>query len=720
MILEQARLKRREDALQKVQGRAGPLPRLHDLLEGRVFDGATRWRNRSLPGKVKEIFGGDPTFSQRTALEVAFRTPDIALILGPPGTGKTRVLQALLAMLAEGSDSGAALETVLVTSFQHEAVDNAISGVSVAGLPVDRQGGRRNEDRGADFVRGWAARTADAVEEQLPPGDSASTELCRRLQELLAHWRESPGGRDGTRTAIETFRNEAGRFLSPDVVGELERLASACQSVPLSSGPVLREDEERARLECLLGEQAVTSASFAVEGPRRAARLLRFLRGYANDLSPDVIEAVERAAGWSSRGEEEPWRSLEAACRSIRAQLLDPPAPSAVAEQDVADEAVDRCLTACLQEVRAARFSPGNVDDALRLFAAHLRERTDEVRETLRQYLCVQAVSCGQADSRRFGLRDRTFSVVIADEAARANPLDLLIPLAKGRRIILVGDHKQLPHVLEPEIERELDRERADQQLRELYKKSLFERLWEHLEAQFRRDNIPRQAELTDQFRMHPVIGEFVSRHFYNGRLKSDKVSPDARPNQTGAYGCRPIVWLDVPRHAGPEKRVGKSWCRDAEAQRIVEELRRILPRLVEQHPDIDPGHPRGMVGVIAFYSAQEDKLLQALEDEQAGLPESLRKRVHVGTVDAFQGREYDVVYLSTVRSNANQGGIAERLGFTALPNRLCVAFSRARCVLVGVGDSACVGGLRPDGQPWSPPMKAFIDLARSQGHAEF
>jgi hypothetical protein len=219
---------------------------------------------------------------------------------------------------------------------------------------------------------------------------------------------------------------------------------------------------------------------------------------------------------------------------------------------------------------------------------------------------------------------------------------------------------------------------------------------------------------------MHPVIGRFVSRHFYDGKLNSDKISPGARPNQTGAYGGKPVAWLDVPAGDVPERRVGSSWRRDAEVRRVVEELRRILPRLAEQHPDIDPGHPRGMVGVIAFYSAQEDALLQALEDERSGLPESLRKRVRVGTVDAFQGREYDVVFLSTVRSNDNREGVAQRLGFTALPNRLCVAFSRARCVLVGVGDAACVGGLRPDGQPWSSPMRAFIDLVRSEGHAEF
>ena len=158
---------------------------------------------------------------------------------------------------------------------------------------------------------------------------------------------------------------------------------------------------------------------------------------------------------------------------------------------------------------------------------------------------------------------------------------------------------------------------------------------------------------------MHPVIGRFVSQHFYDGKLNSDKVSPDARPNQTGAYGGDRVAAATSQAAPGPEKRVGSSSRRDAEVKCIVEELRRILPRLAEQHPDIDPAHLRGMVGIIAFYSAQEDALLQELEDEQFGLPEFLRKRIRVGTVDAFQGREYDVVFLSTVRSNDNREGVA-------------------------------------------------------------
>lgn len=220
---------------------------------------------------------------------------------------------------------------------------------------------------------------------------------------------------------------------------------------------------------------------------------------------------------------------------------------------------------------------------------------------------------------------------------------------------------------------------------------------------------------------MHPTIGQFVSDRFYpESPLNSSFVKPESRPNYTGKYNQKPVAWLDVPKSLRGETRAGnRSWQRAAEVDRIMSELRGVLPSIAEKYPNFDPSKPTGMVGVIAFYSAQEEAIKQAIADLSHGLPEHLQRRVRVGTVDAFQGREYDVVYLSTVRSNQEES-VEKRLGFTALPNRLCVAVSRARCVLIGVGDSACVAGLRPDGTPYSNSLKAFVDLCRSeQGYAD-
>jgi superfamily I DNA and/or RNA helicase len=103
-------------------------------------------------------------------------------------------------------------------------------------------------------------------------------------------------------------------------------------------------------------------------------------------------------------------------------------------------------------------------------------------------------------------------------------------------------------------------------------------------------------------------------------------------------------------------------------------------------------------IGVIAFYR-QQVALLEKLKQERAW-----GDRVQVGTVDAFQGREFDAVFLSCVRSNKNGS-----VGFLALSNRLNVAMSRARRVLAVFGDGATIQKV--------PALKNYIEVAKKEGY---
>ncbi len=724
IALEESKLKKRDNALKTLETARAGLPYLGLIFEGKTFERAIPRRKKIITKPARKMFGETgPTPAQEKALRIALSTPDIAVIQGPPGTGKTRVIQALLTMLNEGRNANDGLETVLVTSLQHEAVDNAIAGMSLSGLPVDRLGGKKGEDRGSEIIQAWGYQVIEVVRSHLKNEPSATRTLIDQLKGSLSHWRTSTGGREGTREIILAFRNAAEQFLSAQRIAELDRLAATVPTVQTQQKPVIEDTDDREELERRLNQQFITKESFKDDGNRQARRLKRFLEPYLDNLSPDIIEAVEVAAAWTPENTayREPWISLQNACIGIRQQLLEIPFAAPITEQDVSDREIEQCLLAAIEEVEATRDqSAEGQQEALELFVRYLEEDPAHVREVIGKYSPIQATSCGQADSKWLGMADRTFNLVVVDEAARANPLDLLIPMVKGRRVILVGDHKQLPHVLEREIEQSLAKE-GDEKLKDIYGKSLFERLWESLPKQTAIDGIERTAQLTDQFRMHPTIGQFVSDRFYpESPLNSSFVKAESRPNYTGEYNQKPVAWLDVPKSFGGETRAGnRSWQRAAEVDRIMSELRRVLPPIAEKYPNFDPSKPTGMVGVIAFYSAQEEAIKEAIADLRHGLPEHLQRRVRVGTVDAFQGREYDVVYLSTVRSNQEES-VEKRLGFTALPNRLCVAFSRARCVLIGVGDSACVASLRPDGTPYSNSLKVFIDLCRSeQGYAD-
>jgi len=281
---------------------------------------------------------------------------------------------------------------------------------------------------------------------------------------------------------------------------------------------------------------------------------------------------------------------------------------------------------------------------------------------------------------------------VIVDEAARANPLDLLIPLTLARKVILVGDHKQLPQILEPEIERQLLEDPMISNA-SLLRESLFERLYTFL----CNGQPQRTAMLTEDFRMHPVISRFVSETFYEGEITSHfQEEPVEREHNLGLYGNLPLCWLNVSIRSGAERREGVRLSRSAEVSVITTEVDRIL------------SIPSDLtVGVITFYKQQA----VLLDDAFSAYPHELRNRLMVGTVDAFQGLEFDVVLLSTVRCNSFRERRTKRLGFLTLPNRLCVAMSRAKRLLVVVGDAETVAGTVDN--PGVVELRQFLSLCQ-------
>lgn len=251
------------------------------------------------------------------------------------------------------------------------------------------------------------------------------------------------------------------------------------------------------------------------------------------------------------------------------------------------------------------------------------------------------------------------YDLVIIDEAAKATVGEVLVPIVRARRLFLVGDQKQLPPFLE---------DTTRQALMELgvtedqAKYSLFEHLFQLVPAEHR-------DMLDVQFRMHPSIGDVVSRLFYDGKLKNGP-GTDRRPLPAGEFD-RPnrVLWVDI---VGKDYKVGKtSRANDAERQVIL----KILGRL---DADARRAGTRLEVAVIAAYRGQADKLQAELRAE-SGKWQALN--VKAATVDAFQGREADVVLYSLVRT-----GDAERK-FLADGRRFNVALSRARSLLVLVGD---------------------------------
>jgi superfamily I DNA and/or RNA helicase len=209
-------------------------------------------------------------------------------------------------------------------------------------------------------------------------------------------------------------------------------------------------------------------------------------------------------------------------------------------------------------------------------------------------------------------------------------------------------------------------------------------------------------VRLNRQFRMHPELGDLISRHFYGGELSNGRDAADFVHGLPG-YASAVAAWIDVPGGQGPEYG-RRSKTRPAEAKVVAAELQRLL----EAAPDLT-------FGAITFYSDQRDAIWRELtrldlaERTERGGHRPVEElgfnaagdrldRLMVGTVDAFQGKQFDVVLLSTTRCAPRHDHVpapgdpgyrrwaAQRYGHLVLRNRMCVALSRQQRLLITVG----------------------------------
>lgn len=261
----------------------------------------------------------------------------------------------------------------------------------------------------------------------------------------------------------------------------------------------------------------------------------------------------------------------------------------------------------------------------------------------------ICATCSGIASTTNQIFQEMAYDYVIIDEAAKCNTLDLLIPLTMGRKIILVGDHKQLA----PMIEEYEKKDSIDEEvIRSIKENTLFKKLYEE------RVSDSCKCMLNTQYRMDEMICRFISETFYEGKLKNGcgvrSHSVRAIPNS--------MVWLDCKESV--EEKVNHSYQNEAEAELVIYFLD-FLERHLSQ---------RKTVGIISPYKKQVDRIEKLLQQRDYRFLE-----VENSTVDAFQGKEKQIVVFDIVRSKHISGFLRDR-------NRVNVAVSRAQELFVAIG----------------------------------
>lgn len=304
--------------------------------------------------------------------------------------------------------------------------------------------------------------------------------------------------------------------------------------------------------------------------------------------------------------------------------------------------------------------------------------------EFLAKTRTIVAGTCVGVGRWNLGVSKNTYDWVIVDEAARATPSELAVSMQVGQRILLVGDHFQLPPFYKDELRLEMSKRMGVSRDSDVFD-SDFERAFESEYGKV------VGASLLTQYRMAPAIGHLVSESFYKPR---GKVLKQGRPGPKDFYKALPpclqseVIWIDTTKAAQDSYEANfevihqKDRRNPFESKVVIDVLRQLLtcePFVEALLEDINSGVVP--IGIIAMYASQVKEIERDIaRSEWIG---ELRSLIKVDTVDSYQGKENRIVILSLVRNNPKH-----KQGFLSSPNRLNVAMSRAMDRLVIVGAS--------------------------------
>jgi energy-coupling factor transporter ATP-binding protein EcfA2 len=677
---------------------------------------------------------------QLEAFRKALAVRDMLLVIGPPGTGKTRTISQIARACAYEQGG-----RVLVTSHTNRAVDNVLArlpaelvairvgnegSVTAEGRPylLERQAAdlRTEITNGTgramagyahlDVAARWAEELSGRIDtltaidgEHARAGAgldvarrAAGGPLAARVDTLAAEHDKSERALTGSRRRIDRLtrmRHQAHiragwPLLLGALFGLLARLCERRLDAARADMTRLAETAVRTRGELAQAafdldaatrdDPAVRAARMAIEATvRRREEALAGARtaAHASRAAVSTIETPPAVRGEAdSRATDPPTGDPGAAdprgadVRGVELRGGDRPAVDPrLPDPEAADP-----RAACRELVELRDW----LNQRLPMFTARAKllaewhdevsRATDQLYPELVRYADVIAATCIGAASRP-ELSAVDFDLAIVDEAGQIGVPDVLVPLVRARRGVLVGDHQQLPPYLDSEVDA-WGASVGDPAIRGLLAKSALELLVDRLPDSHR-------VMLTRQRRMPAAIADFISASFYGGRLTTA-----VRREHHDLLFRSPLAFVDTARLPAPQRheksgRDRERWGRPGYTNPAEAELLTALAAYYQGQGT--------EWAVIVPYRAQVTEITRALTRL---VGDATTVELNVGTVDSFQGGERDVILYGFTRSNRDGN-----VGFLRELRRANVAFTRAKHQLVLVGDMSTLTVARDD-----------------------
>ena len=650
MRMAEIALDRQRKALKSIQYKENVNPEISEI----IFNPTIATSKNNLMLTETDCESREIDKSKLISLEKALSADNMFLLQGPPGTGKTTFISELVYQILYGNDKyrGNPDAKILIASQSHVAVDHSLAKIKklIPDIKMIRIGildklSESSREYTLDiFCREWTQKVIENCKEA----------LIRYKKEIGID--ESLQEKNSIINEIESITQEIS-----ELIYELEKVETELERVNVLDFKWQFVNEKIATM-----KQMVAIKTVGVTEEQLSQIIDEFTESLSV-LNDKLASVIDESIALAEQKIELQNRYVSINEKlGVKGHEVDEWKELLGVYSDEDYQQVKICIQTALKENKKKYAKYSKVESLCKEWQKRVTQGDGLLQESIADSTIVGATCLGIASLS--SAIEFDFDWVIVDEAGKATPPEILVPICLGRKVVLVGDHKQLPPVVDETLLKLQDRERMN-----ISKEDLELSLFEYLERGLSDDckNI-----LDEQYRMNPVIGDLISKLFYESKLVS-KTSREEKTIPLKMYESKPLVWLSTAaRSDRKEERISDSYRNTCEAKLIFEQLLEIDGELGELKLKKE-------TAIIAGYRGQRDSLTRLYESSYKARFRNMS--IEINTVDAFQGRETDIVFYSIVRSNDNG-----KLGFLKDVRRLNVAFSRARELLVVVGDHQC------------------------------
>lgn len=614
--------------------------------------------------------------SQKDGIRKGSGTKDYTLILGPPGTGKTTVILEWVKYFASQG------KRVLVTSQNNKAVDNVLERLGKEDyLECIRVG---NESKVSESIHDLLIDNyATSIQKKLLSRLDQSLQEIKedilyvdQIEDIMPKYKALLPEAKKIQKQIDTIKvGEYTKFTKKlnkklEDISNLEVNIETLNSTIKAGQTYLQSFEKYTTLLKIMAKpkQVLHSISTSLQTSKKEKKLLKIEKIHKQTIPlKNKILQLEKKIEIHKSNLKAQQLKLEKLIPEKRDSLL-------IKSEDFKNlYEFHSNGDDIMRIVEKLKASQTKIHVTAEKWKKSINERQEALYSTLLEMVDVVGATCvGINTNKAFG--KIPFDVVIVDESGQIQLHNLIVPLSRAPKAILVGDHKQLPPIVSKEIVEELDNLGYETKWME---KSWFELLW---------DKTPedRKAMLDTQFRCPSIISDYISHAFYESKYFAGVGMEKKQPILSFCKST--LVFIDTSKSKNNQEST-RNLVEDNRLEvtgnpletKIVVEL---VKRIVKEKPDIAEENELGIIVPYANHVKEIKKTLTKMVKEEKIDLQNLSIKDMVASVDSYQGQERKIIIFALSRSNPSGA-----VGFLADWRRLNVAMTRTKQQIIMLGN---------------------------------